>query len=478
MDEIDRSDDRKKKHTVLCCDPNEVAKIVTCLSELKDTIDCVLDCTHDHSSGIKERIILCKLLDEIRQIENKLDNPLFGLNEIKSEIIDINDIITNSTFGLKEIKNEVRDIESLLNNQFFGLNEIKNEIITINDLLNNATFGIPELKNEIRIIENSTTTTNNLLTNEIFGLNEIKNEIRGIENTLGDLPNTNININTINNTVNIINDTLNNSIFGLNEIKNEIRNIENQTVLLTNDIFGLNEIKNEIRFIENQSGLLTNELFGLNEIKNEIRGIENMLAGGPNRFLSCNTDSVSICGLGVDNIIRPIKTDVNNVLATLPSASTHSQIGQLYSLPVIFSVPTTVLGILFSNPSTRTMYLDRIMGGARALPVNQPRSYIENTGITILKNVTVLDPGTPLFPTNLNTAFTDTPSVVVTESPGVGGGITIFRAIQLGEYASVDFDGRIVVAPNTNILIFFAFDVPPAGFGSAGYRGTITWYEL
>ena len=205
MDDNDRGDNDRKKSHVLCCDQNEIATIVACLCELKNTIDCVLECTHDHSSGIKERIILCKLLDEIRRIEAKLDNPLFGLNEIKHEIIDINNIITNSTFGLREIKNEVRDIDNLLTNQFFGLNEIKNEVITINDLLNNTAFGIPEIKNEIRIIENRTARTNNLLTNQIFGLNEIKNEIRGIEN---------------------------------------------QTLLLANDTFGLNEIKNEIRSIE------------------------------------------------------------------------------------------------------------------------------------------------------------------------------------------------------------------------------------
>ena len=186
MDDDCRDHNERKKHS-LCCDEQEVAKIIACLCELKHTIECVIECTHDHSSATKERIILCILLDEIRRIEAKLDNPLFGLQEIKHEIIEINNIITNSTFGLREIKNEVQDVESLLTNQFFGLNEIKNEIITINDLLNNTSFGIPELKNEIRIIENSTALTNNLLTNQIFGLNEIKNEITGIENKLDDL---------------------------------------------------------------------------------------------------------------------------------------------------------------------------------------------------------------------------------------------------------------------------------------------------
>lgn len=171
----------EQRKNILCCNPNEVATIVTCLSELKNLIACVLDCTDDHSSGIKERIILCKLLDEIRQIEAKLDNPMFGLKEIKNEIIEINDVVSNSVFGLREVKNEIIDINNVLTNEFFGLNEIKNEIIEINDLLNNATFGIPELKNEIRIIENRTGRTIRLLTNEVFGLNEIKNEIRGIE---------------------------------------------------------------------------------------------------------------------------------------------------------------------------------------------------------------------------------------------------------------------------------------------------------
>ncbi len=50
------------------------------------------------------------------------------------------------------------------------------------------------------------------------------------------------------------------------------------------------------------------------------------------RCLSCETDSILTCGKGVDGVTRAIRTDVNNVLATLPSAGTHSQIGRLFSI--------------------------------------------------------------------------------------------------------------------------------------------------
>lgn len=411
MDDNARNDNERKKKLALCCDRNEVVNIIACLCELRNTIACVLECTDDHSCDIKERIILCKILDEIRQIEAKLDNPLFGLNEIKHEIIDINNIITNSTFGLREIKNEVRDIEGLLNNQFFGLNEIKNEIITINDLLNNTTFGIPEIKNEIRIIENSTNTTNNLLTNQVFGLNEIKREIR---------------------------------------------------------------------LIENQTILLTNEIFGLNEIKNEIRGIENyLMTGTPNYSLSCSNDSVLICGRGVDNVVRTIKTDAHNVTATLPSASTHSQTGQLFSLTTSLFVQDTSANFLFlfSNPSTKTMYLDKIMVGSKVIPTDTLRNYVESIRIRIIKNSLIANLGTPLFPTNLNAGFPDTPSIVVTQNPSSGGGILIFDTRVLGDYTSIDFDGRIVVPPNTNIIINFILVQPPTGL-SVDLSLATTWYEL
>lgn len=370
-----------------CCDPKEVADIVTCLGELKQIIACVLECLDDKSSSTKERIILCVLLDEIRKIEAKLDNPKFGLKEIKEEIIEINEIVSNSVFGLKEIKNEVRDIENLLGNEFFGLNEIKNEIIELNDLLNNTTFGIPEIKNEIRFIENQTTITNNILTNQVFGLNEIKNEIRGIEN-------------------------------------------------------------------------------------------------GLNRSLSCENDSVRICGEGIDGITRTIRTDQHNVLTALPSASTQSQIGRLFSVAaqdVLFNTAfRNSFSILFDNPpgSGRIMYLDSLFGGTSLEPPNQPLNYESTIGITLVRDATITG-NLVDAETNLNFGFPDDSVIrvfVTPTSPNFGGQMVAATREVTGHFF-LDFAGRIIIPPGHRIsLVLNVRTIIETTNVFAAF--TITWYEL
>lgn len=430
------ADDDRKNKKPLCCNPNEIATIVSCLCELKNTIECVLECTDDHSSGIKERIILCKLLDEVRQIEAKLDNPHFGLNEIKNEIIEINDVVSNSVFGLREVKNEIIDINNILTNQFFGLNEIKNEIIEINDLLNNATFGIPELKNEIRNIENG---------------------------------------------VALINNNVNNEFFGLNEIKNEIRNIENQTILLTNNVFGLNEIKNEVIDINN---LLTNDVFGLNEIKSEIRGIDNDVRA-LNRTLTCENDSIRICGCEVGgSAVREILTDQNGILIGISQGSAYSQIGRLFSAAVFNQVTSSADShvLLIENPPTsnRVLYLQRIFGGTLLEPPTLQFRYESGVGILLYLDATVDGASTPIPAVNLNAGFLDDSKMAVTLNTIPIASITGTLAglfFQTNGLFALDFNGQIIIPPSHNLAI----DVRNLAISSGDSLDidlTAVWYEL
>ncbi|MBP1934264.1 hypothetical protein [Ammoniphilus resinae] len=194
--------------------------------------------------------------------------------------------------------------------------------------------------------------------------------------------------------------------------------------------------------------------------------------------LNCDTDSVSACGLSVDGSTHQLlKTDNNRVLATLPSASTHSQIGQLFS--TVINVNTNfneVSQILFSNTSSKTMYLDKIMCSSVVVPENTPRNYVSSVIVTIIKNVTIEALGTPLSATNLNTAFPDTASVTVTQNPNALSGTVIFGIRPLGEYASIDFDGRMIVPPNSNIIVQLLFSLPIVV--NVDFWATITWYEL
>lgn len=143
------------------CDTEQISSIIACVCELKETVECVAKCFGGHiSSGTKSKILFCLVLQEIQNIEDLLNNKVFGLKEIKNEIRAIENAVLSPTFGLNEIKNEIRGIENTVNN-FEAIN------ITVN-IINDIVAGI-----------------NNTINNEVFGLNEIKNEIRAIEENTG-----------------------------------------------------------------------------------------------------------------------------------------------------------------------------------------------------------------------------------------------------------------------------------------------------
>ncbi len=197
------------------------------------------------------------------------------------------------------------------------------------------------------------------------------------------------------------------------------------------------------------------------------------------RHLRCDRDRIGACGLSVDDCtLKTIRTDKHGVVATLPGASAYSQVGKLYAAVVNISTNTgTFFQLLFSNPSKKTtMYLDKIIFGSIVFPRDIPQNYLESALVRIRKNVTIVDSGEPGAVVNLNTAFPDDPSVILRQNPTTTGGITIFGVRTLG-YASIDFDGRIVVAPGTNIVVEHLLDEFPPGH-SVSYRSTLIWYEL
>lgn len=201
------------------------------------------------------------------------------------------------------------------------------------------------------------------------------------------------------------------------------------------------------------------------------------------RNLNCDADTVGVCGLSVDdNTPEPIKTDQNRVVATISSASTHSQIGQLYSTIVRTNTEENVnLQVLFRNFSVQTMYLDQIFfTSTLTIPVATPQNYMTSVTITIIKNATVLAVGTPVTPTNLNAAFSDASTLSVSTDPNTVSGSPVFSIRPIGNYLSIDFDGRIVVPPHSNIIVQFNLDTlgnPPSPT-NVDFWSTIVWYEL
>jgi archaellum component FlaC len=139
--------------------------------------------------------IQCKLNDlaeeveavegAVDEVEDKLDNPHFGLEEIKEEIEGIERAVAclnlTPVLGLlNQVKHEVHEIECKLDNPEFGLEEIKEEVRRIECTVTNPETRIPEILEEVEEIEE-------LLENLEFGLEEIKREVAAIECRLHNL---------------------------------------------------------------------------------------------------------------------------------------------------------------------------------------------------------------------------------------------------------------------------------------------------
>lgn len=205
---------------------------------------------------------------------------------------------------------------------------------------------------------------------------------------------------------------------------------------------------------------------------NELEDIQN-------RTLSCETDSVQVCGQGIDGVTRNIRTDVNNVLATLPSASTQSQIGRLFSVSDFFTLNSalTTATFIISNPagSGRIMYLDSVFGGNRIDPENQSLNYQSAITILISRDAT---PGTAVeAERNLNFGLPDNSAMSASFSNGFSG-TRVASTIQVVGHFSLDFAGKIIIPPGHSVGIgVFAFGLAGTNIIMNGEL-TAIWYEL
>lgn len=216
--------------------------------------------------------LLNQIKQEVHEIECKLDSPEFGLREIKDEVRAIEEAIADQKHGLPEVLEELTAIEGLLDNPEFGLEEIKREVAAIECRLDN--LNTQQLLSLLAAVKGIALCIQQKLENPEFGLEEIKNEVRGIEETLCD------------------------PHFGLREIKEEIDDIEcllrkldlEETLCLLGAVEAeLSELDRKLdhicfpvecleRLLQEIKCLLLNPQFGLQEIKNEVAGIERTLA--------------------------------------------------------------------------------------------------------------------------------------------------------------------------------------------------------
>lgn len=244
---------------------SEVAAIECAIQDLDmHEIICKLKALDEHLEDV---------LDAVDDVEDRLDNPQFGLEEIKEEVRQIERALAcmnlTPVLGLlNQIKQEVHEIECKLDNPEFGLREIKEEVAAIEDAVTDCKTGLPALHEDVEEIED-------LLENPEFGLAEIKQEVAAIERKLENQSHQQLLalLAAIKGIVLCIQQKLENPEFGLEEIKSEVRGIEET---LCDRHFGLPEIKDEIEDIECILRKLDLEetLALLGAIEAEVMGLE------------------------------------------------------------------------------------------------------------------------------------------------------------------------------------------------------------
>lgn len=340
--------------------------------------------------------ILCKLnalareLEEVEgavdDVEDKLDNPHFGLEEIKEEIEGIERTLAclnlTPVLGLlNQIKHEVHEIECKLDNPHFGLEEIKEEVAAIECAVTNPETGLPEILDEVEEIED-------LLKSPHFGLEEIKREVAAIECRLDNL---NIQqllalVAAVKGTALVIEHKLDNPHFGLEEIKREVEGIEET---LCNQHFGLREIKDEIEDIVHclheqdlehvlaLLGAIEAEVMAIEdkldsphcrsmEVEDEIAAkaeVEEMLAGMRGGSLPTDLTSGPVfLGNGGNSIIVTVQNnDASAQTVTIQGQMLLPAQGALPGSPATPNVASgTAAAVVFDIPSGLTVYEIRV----------------------------------------------------------------------------------------------------------------------
>lgn len=201
------------------------------------------------------------------------------------------------------------------------------------------------------------------------------------------------------------------------------------------------------------------------------------------RPLSCDTDSILTCGQGIDGITRTIRTDQHNILASLSSSSTHSQVGRLFAVRDGGTLgPAEIFShlIIFRNPpdSGRIMYLNSVICGTSLLPPNTPLNHVSATKIDLIAN--------PLFiifedltPHNLNLGSSVTSAMMVGAHPQQNGGSPFYSTLQVTNTLQLNFGGEIIIPPDRNIAVRIqTFGLSPASPEVVQFEMTVTWYEL
>lgn len=218
--------------------------------------------------------------------------------------------------------------------------------------------------------------------------------------------------------------------------------------------------------------LLLNEF---ETIENELTNIQNELVNIQSRTLSCATDSVQVCGLGIDGVIRAVQQDTFGTVSTLPNASTYCQAGQLFSYVARFS---NFINIAFKNPvgNTKTMYLENILGGISIIdPADTARKYVDTITV-LIEEITSPNFDIQVTPVNCNLGSLNTSTIIVSKNFEPTTIKTLSETRHPTGEVFLNFLGQIIVPPGHNLLIQVHANLVP-GFKDE-MSTTVTWFEL
>lgn len=167
-------------------------------------------------------------------------------------------------------------------------------------------------------------------------------------------------------------------------------------------------------------------------------------ATGPSALdphLSCETDSVLTCGQFSPGMLRTVATDREGNIVTIPAATKHSQLGQLFGVSNdTTSVPVgQPLWLQLTNPSNsgRVLHIQRVIGG-----INEGACEIN-----LYQNAPPLANSNTVPITRRNWGSTNTSSAVVTISANSGPVFVglLQNTFHTAGYFELEFGGELVI---------------------------------
>lgn len=198
-------------------------------------------------------------------------------------------------------------------------------------------------------------------------------------------------------------------------------------------------------------------------------------ATGPSamdRYLSCETDSVLICGQFSPGILQTVATDMEANIVASPVATKHSQLGQLFGVSNdTASVPVgQPLWLQLTNPANSdiVLHIERIIGG-----INEGACEIN-----LYRNAPPLANSNIIPVTNRNWGSANTSSAVATISANSGPVFVglLQNTFHTAGYFELEFKGELVIpsAATDQTLTLQIINVTPVTFNA---DITIVWSE-